>query len=303
MGMEQNKKEDFSTLNSARNRLPYLLGFSIGALLFSTGSSYAEEGKDSDVPVIFDTKSELPDWAGNRVKVVLKELPEGYKVRVKKRHHYDSGNHRSFYAAEVITPLNPEGKPDGIELHFSDWYQQASRKVPYKNGVMEGTEQQFLITQVWNDEGKRIENKWYLLAEVPWKNGHLEGKKKTFHSNGKLASQADYVNGQVSGESRSFDEDGNLTRLARYKNGEKDGEMIDYWPNGKPRRVVPYRLGKVEGMAKEFYLSGPIKWERPFKNNLQDGTEKHYEEDGTPTKVKYWVDGKVVSKEEFEKTL
>jgi antitoxin component YwqK of YwqJK toxin-antitoxin module len=288
-------------VNSAWNTLPYLLSFSFGAVLFSTGLSYAEGKEESNVPVIFDAKSVLPDWAGNRVKAALEALPKGYKVRVKKRHHYDSGNRRSFYAAEVITPLNPAGKPDGLELHFSDWYQQASRKVPYKNGVMEGTEQQFLITQVWNDTSKRIENKWYLLAEIPWKNGLLEGQKKTFHSNSKLASHADYVKGQVSGESRSFDEEGNLTRLARYKKGEKDGEMIDYWPNGKPRRVVPYRLGKVDGVAKEFYLGGSIKWERPFKDNLQNGTEKHYGEDGTPTKVKYWLDGKVVSKEEIEK--
>jgi antitoxin component YwqK of YwqJK toxin-antitoxin module len=270
------------------------------------GSAEGVKQESSDTFVIEKNATAIPysedEKGGNarRVRQFLDALPDGHKVRVKFITLAPGGSAITY--VETLTPLNAKGEPDGTELQFCDWYRQPVQKVPYKNGQRHGSELVYRIAQEFNAQVNRLEEKWYVYMEVPWENGKVQGTKKTFHPNGKVASEATYVEGVIAGQSRTYDEEGRVLSVASYKKGKKHGDLTDYWPtNGNVKRVIPYRNGEVNGVAKEFYLSGKVKWERPFEDNVQHGIETHYEEDGAVVRTKYWLKGEEVPKEEFEK--
>ena len=259
-------------------------------------TSAEDSGDDPDTFVLEKGATSLPHAEGGnngnarRMRAFLDKLPDGYKARVRFVTRAPGGDAITY--VEAMTPLNAEGEADGVELHFADWYQRPMHEVPYKNGLRNGVERLFRTKQVWDSESKRMDAVWYVHMEIPWLSDKVHGTKKTFHVNGKLASESSFEQGTITGESRTYDDEGRPMRVARYKKGKKHGEMMDYWPtNGKLKRVVLYKKGIVHGVAKEFYLSGKPKWERPFKDNLQHGTEKHYDEDGTVTRTRRWKKG------------
>lgn len=191
-----------------------------------------------------------------------------------------------------LTPLNKAGKPDGQEQVFVDWYRRATRITEYVNGARQGLERQFDV-----ETGN-------VQSETPWDRDLIEGIKKTFHPDGKLANETPYQKGVVAGQSRSYSPEGILVRVVNFKDGKREGESIDYWPE-KPeavQRTISYKNGLVEGMAKAFYLSGALKWERPFRDNLQHGVEKQYAADGAVEKTIYWIKGDAVSEDAYRKS-
>jgi len=274
-------------------------------LLAALTAPAAEEEDKGETYVLEKNAAKLPyDDGGNggnrgRMKAFLAALPDGYKAEVKFITLAPGGTPITFLIR--LTPLNAEGKPDGIELHFCDWYTEPTRKVPFKNGLKHGTELIYATKQVLNVEAKRTDHVRYVETEVPWENGVLNGVQKSYHATGKLASETSYDHGEITGEARSYTDEGELLRVVRYEKGRKHGDMVDYWPkNGNVKRSVPYVAGQVKGVAKEFYLSGQLKWERPFKDNVQHGIEKHYEADGKLETMLYWLEGQEVTKEELD---
>jgi len=288
------------------NRIQVLVMAGLALVLAPAARAVEHDESGAEIYVLEKTTPALP-YAGDgnggnaiRMKNFLKDLPEGYKMRVRFVTRAPGGSPITY--VETLTSLNKDGKPDGTELHFADWYTQPIQVVQYKNGLKDGVERMYRTKQSWNVDAKRMDTVWYVYAEIPWQNGKLNGTKKTFHATDQLESESTYQNDVLSGESRSFAEDGKLLRVARYKGGKKHGDMVDYWPrNGNIQRVVPYDTGQVNGVAREYYMNGKPKWERPFKDNLQHGIEKHYAEDGTVEKTVYWIGGEQVTEEAFKK--
>ena len=284
-----------------------LLLAALAALPFQAAAA----GEDSTVPHVFVVEKDAAKLPyadggnrgnGRRMRDFLNKLPDGYKARIYFVTRAPGGEAITY--VERMTPLNPQGKADGTELWFGDWYRQPYHLIPFKNGLRQGVERLYQTHEAWDDKTKRITSVWYVQAEIPWENDKLHGVKKTFHPDGKLASQSPYVRGAISGEGRSYTQEGKLYRIARYKGGKKHGDLTDYWPrNGKVKRVIPYNTGRVHGVAREFYFSGKPKWERPFRDNLQHGIERHWEEDGSEVRTRYWVNGEMVPKEEFDKAF
>jgi len=253
----------------------------------------AQEKKAQEKQVLVITSLEqIPERSHRSLKKPLEELLEGYKMQVTIDRFFDSGqtgstNRFEPYVASYV-PVNSKGNKDGVE-HFLNSSNRLERTATWKDGVKHG------IEQVYNERPR------YVAAEVPWKNGVLEGVRKTFYPDGSLRSETPYVDGQPHGEAKSYSKDGKLTRKCTMKNGKRDGKLVDWWPEtGKQRRVIQYDMGDVKGVVKEFYPDGELKREVPFVDNLMHGEEKRYEADGEPARSRYWIGGNLVSKTEFE---
>jgi len=230
-----------------------------------------------------------------RLQPLLESLPDGHRLRLEFTTvpKAITGYKEDLRYARIITTLDGQDRPDGLEMEFIDWYRPAQRKTLYKQGVKDGVERLF-------HPGTDT-----LHQEIPWVNGKIEGVKKAFHENGKPSVETPYAGGQISGEVRSYTDSGGLLRVARFTAGVRDGEMVDYWPDREKavERTVPYKQGKIDGVARAFYADGKPKWEKPFRDNLQHGIEKQFAPDGSLERERHWIDGDTVTAEEFKATF
>lgn len=228
-----------------------------------------------------------------QVQPYFKDLPKGYTMRVVVASFNAAGTNRVYFWVESLTPLNPDGKEDGVQHEWKAFDGMVASTIPWKSGVKDGIEKHY---------ARKDRRDIVVTMEVPWKKDKVDGERKSFHKNGQLRNMTTYVDGKPDGETRSYDDEGKLTRKALMKDGKRDGTMTDYWPKtGKPKRVVHYKLGKVEGVAKEYYANGQLKREIPFKDNVMNGTEKQFEADGSLTRTRVWKHGEFVSEEQHGK--
>lgn len=249
------------------------------------GSEYplfvVEPGKDPEPPA-------RPFVAQVDAYRKANKVPDGFKVRIAVKHYFEMGK-GEHDMVRTIVPLNPQGKPEGLESTYQE-YVGLIHTCEYKDGLKDGVEREYTPTNR------------YLRVETPWKAGKIEGVRKVLHPSGKSLAETIFVGGLENGESLSFDEEGGVIRKVTLKAGKREGDLVDLWPKtDKPKRVMPYKAGKIEGIVKDFYLDGKIKAEIPFKNNLQHGVAKAYEADGKVRESIYWINGDKATKEEFDK--
>ncbi|MBI2194493.1 MAG: toxin-antitoxin system YwqK family antitoxin [Planctomycetes bacterium] len=217
------------------------------------------------------------------------KLPQGYDVHVDyERVHRDQVGF--VLIIKSLTPVDAQGVPDG-EAHFIEKFMWGTtRIVPYKKGVIDGTEKLFA----------REGNAYVLQVEIPWKNGKIDGVKKRYHPNGKVMSEAPYAAGVATGVSRFYDLAGRLQKESTFKEGKPDGEMVEFYPlTGKQKKIIPYRMGKVDGVVREFHDNGRPKREVPVRDDLFQGIERQFDEEGRCIKVRYWIDDAEVSQGDF----
>jgi len=248
--------------------------------------------------VIIDHDTDLPNAEVKkndvrRVTAALEKLPQNHRLRLE-FHTFGAGGGKGppLRYIQRITPLNPDGNPDGVEIVYGDWYRQPVRLTPFQNGRQHGIERIYTRGEA------------SLRAEIPWNQGVVHGLKRAFHESGPLANETTYLNGEPEGESRSFAVSGQLVRVAHFNNGKRHGEVTDYWPGrGKTvKRIVTYHYGKVHGPSRAFYADGQVKWERMFQDNEMHGVERHFTADGKVEKERWWLNGKEVDRATYRET-
>jgi len=234
-----------------------------------------------------------PEPFTRRIDAFRKDLPAGHKVKVVIG---------SFFRGQVgmqrqiksLTPLDPDGRADGEELHFGPLWGHPIHSVTYRKGVKDGPEKLYRDTA---GPGRR-----YVYKLTPWKDGKIHGVVRLFYPAGKAMMETPYVNGKREGVSKSFEPDGFMKRSVTYKNDERCGEAVEYWPTTKKlKKVITYRSGVAHGPARQYYDSGKLKMEVPLWEDEFHGIQKHYDEDGKLRKTVYWILDEEVSKEQFEK--
>ncbi len=105
---------------------------------------------------------------------------------------------------------------------------------------------------------KQFEGEWkYYHEDSPvimtleyYSNGKLNGLRKVFYLNGKIAEDTSYVNGIKDGPYKSYTEDGVVMEETIYKNGEYDGPAIFRDPLGQIASQGIYKNGKKVGLWK-----------------------------------------------------
>ena len=111
-----------------------------------------------------------------------------------------------------------------------------------------------------------------LSGKVPFKDGLMEGTSKLFYSNGKMASVATFKKGKIEGVQKDYYESGIRKREISYKKGVPDGISKTYHKNGKVNVEATYKNGVQVGIQKDYYQNGKLKIELPLdKNGLVNG--------------------------------
>jgi len=236
----------------------------------------------------------------NAVKAALKDKPKGTKARVTVGIATEGSVRWTYYYPRSAVALDEQGRPHGTEFLAVNVVLTVGRitvyrLIPWKHGVRHGIEQEFRKTNMWKPEAD-------ITAEIPWKDGKMHGLRNAFFPNGKIQSETQFIEGVSNGPSRLWDDQGNLTSEGTMKNGKREGRFVEYWPGAKqPARIIHFKAGVTHGLVKEFYRSGKLKRARSFKNETAHGEDRIYNEAGDVTHARYWWDGDIVTKEEFEK--
>ena len=224
-----------------------------------------------------------------RMREILGEVSDAHRleVQVSVVPRIRTGYDQDMHFSTRITALDAQGRRDGPEREYSNWYQPAWRRATYKAGEPHGVEQHF------------TPNGATLQVEIPWENGAIHGMRRTFHPDGSVQTETPYENGEIQGLSRTYDRHGRVIRTVNFKDGRRHGESIDYWPENPEQiqRVIPYVEGQVHGIARAYYLDGTRSWERPFVENNLHGVERHYDSAGEPRRETYWLDNERVSED------
>ncbi len=116
----------------------------------------------------------------------------------------------------------------------------------------------------------------YPRAIIPFKNGKIEGKKKTFLPAGEPVSVETWEEGQQHGETMLF------------KNGEKSAE-------------VPYSHGKKEGVEKRYRDGKTVVEEVYWSDDKRHGPSFSYVD--KIVKAKWFYRGKLVKQSQYDKYL
>ncbi|MDA1139934.1 MAG: hypothetical protein O3B01_15270 [Planctomycetota bacterium] len=240
-----------------------------------------------------DLINRLEGFAQRHIADFQKALPKGYSYRPFLSQRWSDDEQKVLGILLALTPLDPEGRPDGEEIHYDSY--QISSTVPYEKGVKHGIEKRYLTGRNAPREGLII------TAEIPWEHGKVIGTKKFFHDNGKLRLGVVLDAAGREGESQEFDVNGRLVKSTHYLGGERHGVMTEFWSlTGKPRRMVEYQKGVMQGVVKEYYDSGILQREVEVKDGEFHGVERQFDEDGEPSKQKYWWKDDAVSAHKFK---
>ena len=117
-----------------------------------------------------------------------------------------------------------------------------------------------------------------LSGKVPFKDGLMEGTSKLFYSNGKMASVATFKKGKIEGIQKDYYESGIRKREISYKNGLVDGITKMYYLNGNIQSEISYKKGVPDGISKTYHKNGKVEITGEEKNGIIKGSK--YDEKG-----------------------
>jgi len=130
------------------------------------------------------------------------------------------------------------------------------------NKVSEGKE----VNRLYEGEWKyyHMESKEIMTTENYIK-GKLNGVRKVFYKNGKVAEEITYKNGIKNGSYKKYSEKGDILEDSNYKNDQFDGPAI--YRNGLGQLVSSgqFKDGKKSGMWKYYENGKFVKEENPNK--------------------------------------
>lgn len=123
-----------------------------------------------------------------------------------------------------------------------------------------------------NDMGKSVET-FYESGHIAWREqfnaeGLIEGERKEWHPNGKLAKQLNFTNGIAHGDREKWYANGQLEEKIPFENGKEQGTAYWYHDNGQLALEIYLEKGLREGLFKSYYQSGVLSGEGQYKNNL-----------------------------------
>jgi antitoxin component YwqK of YwqJK toxin-antitoxin module len=269
-------------------------------------------------------------YAGTNENFVIQETPFEGNLKSGLGNEFDENGllkKSIFYKENLEDGLGKEYAEDGriiSILEFQKGYLRSVQKVNRKDeqGQRNG------LWKTWNNRGiLREEGYWSngvrngifkfyktsgeldYLEKYEWGNLVLDSEetapvdvRKTYHSNGKIASSSTYSNGVKVGIYREynqegavisgaiFDDDSIIARGITTPQGSKEGTWKHYYPGGELHFEGSYENGLKEGEWKYFAITGEL-----IQRGLYRGGKFHNAWQW------YYLDGKVHRKEHYRK--
>ena len=125
-----------------------------------------------------------------------------------------------------------------------------------------------------------------------YKDGKLDGEFKHFQDTGEIWSHAHYKNGELHGTRKFYYRSGSLDTEQQWENGLLVGSVKSYYENGKLKTDRNHIDGKEHGISKEYYEIGELKSEYSYKMGLKHGVCKTYFKDGSVESESYFENDK-----------
>lgn len=125
----------------------------------------------------------------------------------------------------------------------------------YKNGKMDGVKKTYYTKN-------RVDK------EVYYTQGIFNGPFRAYNTKGKLLQELNYVMGQKDGEWKYFYDDGVPLKVEHWKLDVKDGEFKTFFYEGNPQTLENYKKGKKEGWFEEYYPNQKPKSKAFYKKDI-----------------------------------
>lgn len=171
------------------------------------------------------------------------------------------------------------GKENGQWLFMYDSTQYLAWEMNYYMGEKHGKH----IYMKKNGDTTKWEN---------YKNGLLDGIKRTYYSDSRIKREVNYKLGVLDGAFKIYNLEGVVIEEINYKAGKKHQESMYYYDDGKPLKIEHWNMGVKNGAFKIFYYQGHVQEERTFKKGKKEGWYKLY-----------YPDSKVKNESLFEKDV
>lgn len=189
--------------------------------------------------------------------------------------------------------------------HITTWYENGTPKsveeydadgLLLKGEYYTSSHQQ--EAQVDNKNGIRIvRNQYGLVLSKDTIQDGVTTVKTTFHYNGNPKEITPYKNGKIEGMRKTFLPDGEPNTQEMWENGSPQGLTIVF-QNGEKVAEIPYVKGKKNGIERHFRDGHVVVEEISWLNNLQDGPKTTYV--GEIASTEWFFEGQPVSKVNFD---
>ena len=113
-----------------------------------------------------------------------------------------------------------------------------------------------------------------------WKNGVLNGERRSFWFSGQLYFTVMYKDGLKEGDELQYHKNGKMWCIKTYKKGILEGEQKEWLDNGTPRLQLYFKGGKREGEYKEYNYSGKLKVHTYYKEGILEGEFNRWYDNG-----------------------
>lgn len=185
------------------------------------------------------------------------------------------------------------------------WYESGSpqSKEEYQNDtiLVNGeyyTPSHQLESRVDNGEGSRTNRDGYgqLISLDSIQNGQM-ALSTTYHPNGSPKALTPYKNGKIEGERKTYLPAGEPDTNEQWVAGVQHGTSLIY-QNGEKYAEVPYVAGKKEGTERRYRDGSTLVEEIPWVDGQKHGVGKTFI--GNAVKSNWYFDDKAVSKGDYD---
>ena len=124
-----------------------------------------------------------------------------------------------------------------------------------------------------------------------YKNGRLDGVKRTYYHGSKIKREVTYREGVMEGPFKVYNREGTIIEEITYSKGKRDQECKYYYDDGKPLKIENWDEGVKNGEFKIFFYGGSIQESSSYKKGLKEGWfTVYYPGDITKSKALYKKD-------------
>lgn len=170
-----------------------------------------------------------------------------------------------------------QGAEHGQWTYYYDSTQYLAWEENYYLGEKHG--KQIYFEQVRNEKGEPTGTDTTLWEN--YKNGILDGVKRTYFPGSKIKKEITYKEGIFDGPFKIYNDSGVVIEELTYKGGKKDGEAKYYYDDGTLLRTESWDEGIKNGEFKTFYYEGHIQVSESYRKGLKEGWFEEFYPDQT----------------------
>ncbi|MDX2361660.1 MAG: toxin-antitoxin system YwqK family antitoxin [Crocinitomicaceae bacterium] len=151
-----------------------------------------------------------------------------------------------------------QGVENGQWLFYYDSTEQLAWEMNYMMGEKHGKHMFYKS----NGDTTRWEN---------YRNGLLDGTKRTYYPDSKLKREVEYKMGVMDGAFKIYNLDGVVIEELNYREGKKDGDCAYFYDDGTPLKSENWTMGIKNGEFKSFFYQGAIMVSEFYKKGKKEG--------------------------------